>query len=187
MENTEKPLQPTSGTQKSDNPTTIPIVPKITGLHPKLADILPTAVIEAKARGLDVSVFSGLRVESDQDKLYALGRTVKNPDGFDLLTKPLGNIVTNAKAWQSWHFFGLAVDFAFKNSKGAWFWPADDSPQWRQLAKVMLMHPGVAWGGNWTKFPDLPHFQVTGKISNVWEAKRILFERGIIEDVWRLG
>lgn len=174
-----KPSPGIGGAQSpSDSPTILTAAPKVTGLHPKLADIIPGAIAEAKERGLDVGMFNGLRVEADQEKLYALGRTVKNPDGFDPEKKPLGNIVTNALPWQSWHFFGLAVDFAFKNSKGAWYWPADDAPQWEALAKVMLMHTGVAWGGNWTKFPDLPHFQMTGKIPSVREAKRILFEEG---------
>lgn len=178
MEDSENPSQATSGEKTSGSLTISTGVPRITGLHPKLAEIIPLAISEAKARGLDVGVFNGLRVVADQEKLYALGRTMKNQDGYDPVKRPMGNIVTNAQAWQSWHFFGLAVDFAFKNPKGAWWWPGDEDDKWDDLAKTMLMHAGVAWGGNWTKFPDFPHFQMTGKIQSVREAKRILFEEG---------
>ena len=160
------------------------VEPKVTALHPKLADAVPQIITEAKARGLVVAMFSGVRKPEEQEKLYALGRTVKNPDGFDPVKKPLGNIITNAKTWESWHFYGLAVDFAFKNSNGGWWWPKDEDDRWDEIGKIGGMF-GLAWGGAWTKFPDLPHFQLTGKIPTVREAKRILFEKGI-EAVWAL-
>lgn len=160
------------------------IAPKVTGLAPVIMDAVPKIISEWKARKHpDIAVFSAVRVPEDQEKLYALGRTVKNSDGFDEIKKPMGNIVTNAKAWESWHFYGLAIDFAFKNSKGSWYWPADDSPLWNELGTVGVMF-GLQWGGNWTKFPDLPHFQHTGKIPNVREAKRILFEEGL-DKLWK--
>lgn len=161
------------------------IAPKVTALHPKLAEAIPKIITEWEIRKHPtIGMFSGIRVPEDQDKLYALGRTVKNPDGFDTIKKPLGNIITNAKAWESWHFYGLAEDFAFKNSRGAWYWPSDDDPLWRELGTVGKMF-GLNWGGDWTKFPDLPHFQITGRIPNVYEAKQILFSQGL-DALWKM-
>lgn len=158
---------------------------KVTALHPKLATAIPHIVTEWKERKHpDIAVFSGVRQPEDQEKLYALGRTVKNPDGFDAEKKPLGNIITNAQAWESWHFYGLAVDFAFKNSKGTWYWPKDVDPMWDELGTVGKMF-GLAWGGDWTKFPDLPHFQITGRIPNVRSAKEILFKDGV-DKLWAM-
>src|SRR3990167_10367297 len=95
--------------------------PKVTGLHPKVVDTLEEVLNEAKARGLNVSLHSGLRTAEEQDKLYALGRTIVNPDGKSA-DKPMGNIVTNAQAFSSWHNFGLALDIVFKDSKGNFTW-----------------------------------------------------------------
>lgn len=161
---------------------TDPIVP---ALHPKLASAIPHIITEWKARKHpDIGIYSGIRVPADQDKLYALGRTVKNPDGYDAVNRPMGDIVTDAKAWESWHFYGLAVDFAFKNSKGAWFWLADNDPRWEELGTIGKMF-GLSWGGIWTKFPDRPHFQTTGRIPSVRAAKEILFNEGL-DKLWEL-
>lgn len=146
------------------------ITPKVTGLHPKLADAVSQTITECKARGLIVAMHMGLRTAEQQDALYAQGRT-----------KP-GSIVTNAPAWMSWHCFGLAADIVFKDEKGNWTW--SDKCDWDGLGNVGKMF-GMTWGGDWTRFPDLPHFQITGKIPSVKEAKRILFDQGI-DAVWSL-
>jgi hypothetical protein len=39
------------------------------------------------------------------------------------------------------------------------------------------MLPGIDWGGNWTKFKDPPHYQVTQNRPTV-RAMREHFERG---------
>ena len=156
----------------------------VTALHPKVAEGASAMLNEAQARGLAVGVFMGVRNAEKQNGLYALGRTVKNPDGYDPVKKPMGNIITNAQAWMSWHSYGLAVDFAFKNSKGEWWWPPDNNPKWDDLG-VLGKAFGFEWGGDWTKFPDLPHFQMRGKIPSIAQAKKLVLEQGI-EAVWKL-
>lgn len=145
-------------------------IPKVTALHPRVIDSLGQLINEAKARGLSVGLHMGLRTPEQQDALYASGRT-----------KP-GAIVTNAPAWMSWHQYGLAVDIVFKDEKGNWTW--SDSCDWNGLGTIGELF-GFSWGGKWSRFPDLPHFQMIGKIPNVKEAKRILFEKGI-DAVWAL-
>jgi len=156
--------------------------PKVTGLHPKVVDTLEEVLNEAKARGLNVSLHSGLRTAEEQDKLYALGRTIVNPDGKSA-DKPMGNIVTNAQAFSSWHNFGLALDIVFKDSKGNFTWNKS-LEEWAQLGVVGKMF-GFQWGGDWTKFPDYPHFQMLGKIESISQAKKILFEQGL-DKLWAL-
>jgi peptidoglycan L-alanyl-D-glutamate endopeptidase CwlK len=130
----------------------------IKGLHPKVADGVSQMLTEAKARGLSVGLFCGLRTAEEQDKL------------FNKVPK-----VTNAKGWDSWHQYGLAVDIVFKDEKGNWTW--NEKKDWEGLGKIGEMF-GFVWGGRW-KFKDYPHFQMTGLVPNVKEAKRILDEKGI--------
>lgn len=154
----------------------------VTALHPKVVDALSATLTEAKARGLSVAMHSGLRFAEEQDKLYALGRTIINPDGKND-AKPFGNVITNAQAYESWHCFGLAVDIVFKDEKGNWTW-SKTPKQWAELGAVGEIF-GLEWGGHWTRFPDFPHFQMRGRIPNIHEAKKMLFEKGI-EGVWAL-
>ncbi len=110
--------------------------------------------------GILCDLYSGLRLWDEQNKIYALGRTVKNPDGFNRLTKPLGNIVTQAEGGYSWHNFGVAGDMVFKTSAGKWTW---DGPVERlgEIGKSV----GLEWGGDWKGAKrDVPHFQLTGGV-----------------------
>lgn len=143
---------------------------KVTGLHPKLADNLSAFLNEAKARGMVVGMHMGLRTWEEQDALYAKGRTTP------------GSIVTNAPGGMSWHNYGLAVDIVFKDSKGSWTW--NEALDWDALGTCGKAF-GFTWGGDWTKFPDLPHFQMTGKIPSVREAQKILTEKGL-DALWSL-
>jgi len=156
-----------------------PII-RVTALHPKIADAVASILTEAKARGLNVGMFSGVRQPEEQEKLYALGRTVANPDG-KTDAKPLGNIVTNGKPWSSWHNYGLAADIVFKNEKG-WTWDKK-FPEWEELGKVGEIF-NLEWGGRW-KMQDLPHFQKRGSIQGVGHAKEVLFNDGL-EKLWAL-
>ena len=155
---------------------------KITAIHPKVAEAAIRTIGEAKARGFIVGIHSGLRTWEEQDRLYSLGRSRENPDGKSP-ANPMGNIITNAKAWSSWHNFGLAVDIVFKDEKGNWTWKKslDD---WRALGSVGKMY-GFEWGGDWKTFIDLPHFQMRGKITGLPDARQILFERGV-DYLWSL-
>ena len=144
---------------------------KVTGLHPKLITAATHTVTEAKARGLIVAIHSGLRTAEEQEKLYAKGRTIE------------GDIVTNSKAFDSWHNYGLAVDIVFKDEKGNFTWNKKLS-DWEDLGKVGELF-GLEWGGRWKKFPDFPHFQLRGSFKTVADAKKILMEKGI-DSVWEL-
>lgn len=167
---------------QDSTPAPAPITtPKVAALHPKLTDAITKVIAEAKARGFSVGVYSGIRTPEEQDQLYALGRTVKNPDGYDAVKRPMGRIVTRARAWQSWHFYGLAVDVVFKTPD--WDWEVKEE-LWDELGAIGKMF-GLTWGGDQTAFPDSPHFQITGKIANVREAKRILFDEGL-DKLWSL-
>lgn len=110
---------------------------------------------------------------AEQNGLYALGRTIKNPDGFNAITKPLGNIVTWAKGGESFHNYGLAWDLVLvldKDGNGTYetaSWDQkldldnDGITDWREIVEIAIKY-GYEWGGNWNKpKTDTPHFQKT--------------------------
>ena len=100
-------------------------------------------IVAAEAQGMNLRITSGYRSVDEQNALYAQGRT-----------KP-GNIVTKAKGGQSNHNFGLAFDVVeIKNGVALW------DNDWNKIEKLGKKF-GFEWGGDWTSFVDLPHFQMT--------------------------
>jgi len=111
----------------------------------------------SRALGVEVKVkaTSTLRDHEAQDELYAHGRT-----------KP-GAIKTNARGGESFHNYGVAVDFAiFLDDKLTW-----DKRYYVMLGKIG-MREGLTWGGDWDGDGktdpndwDLVHFQYTGGLT----------------------
>lgn len=125
-------------------------------IHPKLRDELQEIYgkICLSLTGTTICRFSHtFRSFSEQNELYAKGRT-----------KP-GKKVTNAKAGQSFHNFGLAVDIVLVDGgKAIWErgedFDGDKIPDWMEVVKIFESY-GWEWGGRWKSFPDYPHFQKT--------------------------
>lgn len=121
-----------------------------------LTDLLPPARRRAvafldtcKAAGIDVIITSTLRTNAQQDALYAQGRTAP------------GKVVTNARAGQSWHNYGLAFDFCpIVNGKPAWA----DSKQFTRCGQI-AESVGLEWAGRWVKFKEMAHCQYTGGLT----------------------
>lgn len=92
-----------------------------------------------------------LRTFAEQDALYAQGRNGdKRPK------------VTNARGGQSYHNYGLAIDFCLLRGREViWDTQADlDKDQmadWMEVVTVFLKH-GWKWGAS---FGDYPHFEKT--------------------------
>lgn len=115
-------------------------------LHPKLRDTAIKAWEEAQdimPANTQIIVVQGLRTFEESDTLYQKGRTTPGP------------IVTNAKAGQSYHNYGLAFDFAMvTNGK-------DDyvvGPNWMKVVEIMKKY-GFEWGGDFNTIKDNPHFE----------------------------
>ncbi|MBI5058940.1 M15 family metallopeptidase [candidate division KSB1 bacterium] len=85
------------------------------------------------------------RSMAEQDQLYAQGRT-----------KP-GLIVTKARAGESFHQYGAALDVVpVINGKAEWNNPA----LWNQIGETGESC-GFEWAGRWPHFKEAPHFQIT--------------------------
>lgn len=113
----------------------------------------------------------GLRTFEVQESYYALGRTKVNPDGKSK-SKPMGNIITNAKAGSSYHQYGLAQDYVLlvdTNNDKVFETPkwdtngdydGDKKADWIEIANIFKKH-GFKWGGEFRTFPDFPHVEMT--------------------------
>lgn len=128
---------------------------RIAKLHPKVREEV-TKIINQCDESLNgrakIRITQGLRTFEEQELLYARGRLTKERK------------VTNAKAGQSIHNYGLAVDICLIiDGKEASFdtkkdWDGDQIADWYECVKIFAKN-GWDWGGNWVKFKDLPHFE----------------------------
>ena len=108
-------------------------------LFPEFAEICKLLKTKAEELGHPVLYNEGLRSARRQNELYAQGRTEAGP------------IVTNAHGLESYHQYGLAMDFRL--SAGGLYVPEGNF--WEQLgayAKTL----GCVWGGEWG---DYAHFE----------------------------
>lgn len=129
---------------------------RVAKLHPKIRDEVRDLIEQAEAgfpANIAIRIVQGLRTFPEQDNLYN--------------QKPK---VTNAKAGQSYHNYGLAIDFALlidTNNDGKYdvlSWDTlkdgdkDGLPDWKEVVKVFEA-AGYEWGGAWSSFKDAPHLE----------------------------
>ncbi|MDZ5713617.1 peptidoglycan-binding protein [Jeotgalibacillus haloalkalitolerans] len=113
----------------------------------RIKDMTIEMIKRAYQEGINVQISSGLRTNDEQNRLYAKGRTTS------------GNIVTNARAGQSAHNYGLAVDYFLTDQTGTRaVWTVN--AQWKRVAAI-AKSMGFTWGGDWTSFPDASHLEYT--------------------------
>ncbi|BAU29772.1 peptidoglycan L-alanyl-D-glutamate endopeptidase CwlK [Aneurinibacillus soli] len=117
-------------------------------VHPTVRQKAWDAIFELWQKGIYVLITQGYRSIAEQNDLYAQGRT-----------KP-GKIVTNARGGQSYHNYGLAIDFALYTKDGKDVTWDDSSAEWQQVVRV-FKSKGFAWGGDFNTFKDTPHFEMT--------------------------
>jgi len=120
---------------------------KIEDLDPRIQENVRAIVKAWEAAGIDVLITCTYRSNEEQDALYAQGR-----NGHP------GKKVTNARAGQSLHNHRLAIDIVpLVDGKAMW---DSESPLWKILAGIAVrVDPWCEWGGDWSGFKDLPHFQ----------------------------
>jgi hypothetical protein len=97
--------------------------------------------------GYDVRIVSAVRTASEQNALYAQGRTTP------------GAIVTNAVAGKSEHNYGDAMDIGLFDQRGNY---VPESPLYEQVGRTVSQYPELEWGGNWQSIHDTPHIQLAG-------------------------
>ncbi|CAB4122187.1 D-alanyl-D-alanine carboxypeptidase [uncultured Caudovirales phage] len=125
-------------------------------LHPKVKVLCESFIAKCKEQNIDVLITSTYRDAESQNALYALGRTVigSNPKP----SKPFGDIVTNARAGQSFHNWRVAFDFVpLIHGKAVW----NDIKLFTQCGEI-AESVGLEWAGRWKSFTETAHCQFTG-------------------------
>ncbi|WP_445710494.1 M15 family metallopeptidase [Flavobacterium sp.] len=131
---------------------------RIEKLHPFVRDEVEKIINECNevlTGNAKVRITQGLRTFEEQNALYNKGRTTS------------GKKVTNAKAGQSIHNYGFAVDICLiiNNKIASWNtvkdWDNDTVADWYECVKIFSKYDWE-WGGNWKSFKDLPHFEKNG-------------------------
>lgn len=118
----------------------------IADLDPRFRPMAEAFVEGCKQAGLEVLIYCTYRSGAEQDQLYAQGRG-----------KP-GKVVTNAKAGQSAHNWGMAFDGCpTVHGKPLWDEPLD-GPHWQKYGEIGRA-VGLAWGGDWPRFREGPHME----------------------------
>ncbi len=103
---------------------------------PELREIIIEAIEKAEALGMTVQITEGLRTIETQKKYVAEGKS---------------------KTMKSYHLTGRAVDVYV--NKG---WKFEHYKQFADIVKAVALKKQkiIAWGGDWPKFRDGPHFQI---------------------------
>lgn len=97
--------------------------------------------------GIDLLVTCTYRDFEAQTRLFAQGRSLP------------GQIVTWAKAGDSWHNWRRAFDIVpMRAGKPIWSTRGHDGVIWQRVGEIGV-NCGLEWGGNWHRHPDYPHFQ----------------------------
>lgn len=146
-------------------------------MHPKLRDELLEQYLEINtklAKGIRLRFSQTLRTNSEQDAIYAQGRT-----------KP-GKIVTNAKGGQSIHNYGLAFDIVIlydptltgKFTEASWDEKKDfdknGKADWFEVVNY-FKSKGWSWGGDFKSIYDSPHFEKTFNYKD-WKPLKELYD-----------
>lgn len=124
-------------------------------LHPAIRDEVLSLMDAAEKlipENAAIRIVQGLRTFAEQEKLYAIGRTLP------------GRKVTNAKAGSSYHNWGLAIDFCLLydiDGNGSFeklSWKVNDD--WKTVG-IVFEDANWSWGHRWSKFTDSPHLEKT--------------------------
>ncbi|GAE07792.1 M15 family metallopeptidase [Paenibacillus sp. JCM 10914] len=127
--------------------------PPVTELHPYVLKQKNELVRLTEEKGITIIISDGYRSHEEQTRIYNQGRTTG------------GSIVTNAKAGESLHNYGLAIDFALKLKDGSVIWDMEydgnnnGKSDWMEVVEI-AKSLGFQWGGDWANFPDYPHLQM---------------------------
>jgi peptidoglycan LD-endopeptidase CwlK len=134
------------------------------------------ALADLKARAVSVVVTYTLRTKEEQAALYAQGRKslaevnalrataglrpIGNAENSYTVTKCNGIRIVSGGTGISQHQLGTALDVVPLGPRGP-VWPSASDPRWEQIAQSFKAQ-GFEWGGDWTSFQDLPHYQIGG-------------------------
>ncbi|GGJ90592.1 hypothetical protein GCM10007063_11400 [Lentibacillus kapialis] len=122
-------------------------------LDPVVAEKTDKLIEQAAGNQIDVVITESVRSHEAQDALYEQGRSED------------GKVVTYAQGGESYHNYGLAVDYALRKQNGTITWDMqydgnnNGKSDWLEVAD-MAKGLGFEWGGDWQNFKDYSHLQM---------------------------
>ncbi len=128
------------------------------GLHPIVEEKSNELIRKAEEIGIPILISEGFRSGESQDVLYEKGRTIE------------GNIVTHARGGESYHNYGLAIDFVLLNSDGSISYDIyrdlneNGEADWFEVIRIGK-ELGFSSGADWSGFKDYPHLEYTFDLS----------------------
>ena len=143
-------------------------IERIESAHPVIREELRDFYIECNnklPKGVRLRFAYVYRSPAEQNALY--------------LKKPK---VTNAKAFQSIHNYGLAFDIVIlrdKDNNGTFEsidW--DINSEYFKTVVAYFKSKGYEWGGDWKRFKDFPHFQKAFGLN--WRDLKLRLDKGYI-------
>ncbi|MET1013335.1 MAG: M15 family metallopeptidase [Paenisporosarcina sp.] len=149
--------------------------PLPSSLHKIVEEKSGKLVENADKLGIPILITDGFRSVESQNEIYGQGRTSD------------GSIVTYAKGGESYHNYGLAIDFALLNKDGSVSYDlqrdtnGNGEADWFEVARLGK-DLGFTWGGDWRGFKDYPHFEYTlglsiHELQNGWRLEDKIEEK----------
>lgn len=148
-------------------------VQRVLLLHPLFIDHVTGFIDELEAvTGRVWRVVQGIRTLAEQALIWAEGRTMPGPNVRP--GHPLGDIVTYATAFQTYHFYGLAVDAVpFADAS---LIKLDWNYNYSIIRDIAIKH-GLECGMDWAEpKTDKDHFEM--RFGLVWEQMEAKYNAG---------
>jgi peptidoglycan L-alanyl-D-glutamate endopeptidase CwlK len=126
---------------------------RLQGIKPVLIEIIEAAIVNSPY-DFGIPQDGGLRTAYRQNEMYAQGRT------------KAGKIITwvDGMKKRSRHQDGDAFDiYAFVEGKASWDIQHLTAIARHLQAVALTFGVELEWGGDWTKFSDFPHLQISRK------------------------
>ncbi len=138
----------------------------IAKLHTLIRVRVRMFICHLEDQGIFLRVYSGYRSPDEQLQIWQKGRD-KNGKIVDRK-----KVVTNAKPFESYHNYGLAIDCVeIRYGKAIW-----ENEKWNEISQVAEFY-GFDWGGHFMN-TDKPHFQITfgltwQKLYKLYDSKKM--------------
>ncbi|PSL40476.1 peptidoglycan L-alanyl-D-glutamate endopeptidase CwlK [Planomicrobium soli] len=141
-------------------------------LHPIVEEKKNELIAKAADIGIDILITDDFRSIEEQNSLHRQGRS--DP----------GRIVTHAKGGESYHNYGLAIDFALLLPNGDVVWDinrdgnGNGKADWQEVVDI-AKDLDFSWGGDWRYFKDYPHLEMSFGLSiddlqNGWRPEDVM-------------
>ncbi len=131
---------------------------ELTELHPIVEEKKNELLRRSEEKGINIEIIEGYRTPEEQNNLYEKGRSQQ------------GSVVTNAQGGESYHNYGLAIDFALETEDGEIIWNTEydgnenGKSDWKEAAEI-AKELGFEWGGDWPGLRDYSHLQLETDLS----------------------